>query len=271
MRSEINGLEFYRSGLFEFHCFLGGGGGALGSILDRRRIIGAIEKEPYRRALIYARQKDKILPWFPIWDNIETFGNGNPETREMVDQLRKIRDRLVISGGFPCQDISPVGKRRGIHGRKSGLFFELARIVSEIGSAFWFMENSTDITYRGFDEVLWKVAQMGYNARWAELGAYNAGAPHERKRLWILAYPNKKRLQENRSAWRHEEKKPLSTSCDKITLWDKDPAEQKTNESKLGRMAHGIPYRVDRVKTIGDGQVPSVVSIAWRILSEGLI
>lgn len=301
----MNGVEFYKSGLFEFVCFLGGGGGALGSHLDRRRIIGACEQDPYRTAQILARQKDQLLPWFLIWDDIRTFGYDNPETRWFVEKLIQIREKLVISGGFPCQDISPAGRGEGIHGKKSGLFFEFARVVSEIKPKFWFMENSTDLTLRGIDAVLLKVAEMGYNARWAELGADNAGAPHERKRIWILAYTKSQRLQENGISRGHETKKSVSPINSKITWWDDDPGEicdtsgqglqdrqlqtlagyeenqefkrpisnkkLRVVKSRLDRMAAGIPDRVDRLKAIGDGQVPSVASIAWRILSEGLI
>jgi DNA (cytosine-5)-methyltransferase 1 len=100
----------------------------------------------------------------------------------------------VVSGGFPCQDISAAGKGAGITGERSGLWKEFARIIGEVGPRFVFVENSPVLTSRGLGVVLGDLAAMGYDARWGVLGAEDAiwlaGDPvldHERERLWIFA------------------------------------------------------------------------------------
>jgi DNA (cytosine-5)-methyltransferase 1 len=126
-----------------------------------------------------ARQEDGTLPWFPIIDDIRSFdGRG---WKGLVD---------VIAGGFPCQDISPAGKGAGLAGDRSGLWFEMLRVIGEVGPRFVFIENSPNLRTRGLATVLQGLAGLGYNARWCVLGAGDVGAPHRRKRMWILAHSN---------------------------------------------------------------------------------
>ena len=93
----------------------------------------------------------------------------------------------VICGGFPCQDISPAGKGAGIDGDRSGLWREMVRIIREVGPGRVFVENSPMLVQRGLAVVLGDLAQLGFDARWGVLGADDCGAPHRRKRIWILA------------------------------------------------------------------------------------
>src|SRR5690606_38777453 len=124
-----------------------------------------------------ARQNDGSLHPFPIWDDVCTF-DGRP-WRGVVD---------VVSGGFPCQDISAAGKGAGITGERSGLWSEMARIVGEVQPRYVWVENSPLLVSRGLGLVLSDLAALGYDARWGVVGAYHAGAPHKRERAWILAY-----------------------------------------------------------------------------------
>jgi DNA (cytosine-5)-methyltransferase 1 len=163
----------------ELHLFAGAGGGILGGKLSGHTCVCAVEIEPYPRQVLLQRQRDGILPKFPIWDDIRTF-DGKP-WRGKVD---------IIAGGFPCQDISSAGKGAGIEGERSGLWGEMARVVREVRPRFVFVENSPMLTSRGLHRVLGDLAEMGYNARWGVLGADDTGAPHRRKRIWILAYTN---------------------------------------------------------------------------------
>ena len=282
-----------------FHLFAGAGGGILGDTLLGHTPIGAIEIEKYPREVLLARQADGLFPQFPIWDDVRTFRSDNPECGEFINRLKSIREELIISGGFPCQDISAAGKGVGITGEKSGLWKEFARIISEVRPCFTFVENSPMLTSRGLGTVLGDLAEIGYNAEWCVLGADNVGAPHHRKRIWILAYPAQlfgnvgKNNRENspcevpESRDRGSEKNVADT--DK-TLCNRGGSaiskEQQTHycprgfvrdarwwvsEPSVGRVADGVAHRVDRLKAIGNGQVPAVAAEAFKMLLERIL
>ena len=160
----------------ELALFAGAGGGILGGKLLGFRTVCAVEVDAYCASVLAARQNDGHLEPFPIWDDVRTF-DGKP-WRGAVD---------VVSGGFPCQDISSAGKRAGIDGARSGLWREFARIIGEVRPAYAFIENSPHLRTRGLEVVLGDLARLGYDARWGVVGADAAGAPHIRKRMWIRA------------------------------------------------------------------------------------
>ena len=159
------------------HLFAGAGGGLLCDLILGHIPVCAVEIDPYCQRVLIQRQADGILPWFPIWDDVTTF-DGIP-WRGHAD---------VVSGGFPCQDLSTAGKRTGITGARSGLWTEFARLIGEIRPRYAFIENVPGLAVRGLDRVLADLAALGMDARWCCLGADDVGAPHIRKRLWILAY-----------------------------------------------------------------------------------
>ena len=159
----------------ELALFAGAGGGILGGHLLGWRTVCAVEWEPYPASVLCARQNDGFLPPFPVWDDVQTF-DGKP-WRGIVD---------VVSGGFPCQDISAAGKGEGIDGERSGMWREMARIIHEVRPKFVFVENSPMLTSRGLGRVLGDLASMGFNARWGVLGAADVGANHQRDRIWIV-------------------------------------------------------------------------------------
>jgi DNA (cytosine-5)-methyltransferase 1 len=94
----------------------------------------------------------------------------------------------VICGGFPCQDISYAGKGLGLSGERSGLWYEFARIVGEMGPRFVVVENVSALLSRGLGDVLGTLSDIGYNAQWRTVRASDVGAPHRRERLFIVAY-----------------------------------------------------------------------------------
>lgn len=95
----------------------------------------------------------------------------------------------ILSGGFPCQDISIAGKGAGIHGERSGLWFEYWRLIRDLRPRFAIMENVGMLIHRGLREVLGSLAEIGYDAEWQDIRASDVGAPHRRERIWIVAYP----------------------------------------------------------------------------------
>ena len=265
----------------ELALFAGAGGGILGGHLLGWRTICAVEWDTYAASVLAARQNDGLLPPFPIWDDVQTF-DGKP-WRGRID---------VISGGFPCQDISAAGKGAGITGERSGMWFHMARIVGEVRPEYVFVENSPMLTSRGLGTVLGDLASLGYDARWGVLGAANVGAPHQRDRIWIVAHANGMReLQPQRSE--QEQRRWVSDSSCEVadayganmegggTANDKERRETKNRyaglvgraewwevEPDVGRVANGVAARVDRLKAIGNGQVPAVAATAWRILTH---
>jgi len=310
--------------LNELALFAGGGGGLLASYLLGWKTIAAVEIDPYCRKILLQRQRDQILEPFPIWDDIRTF---NPlPFKGCID---------VVSGGFPCQDISAAGKGKGLSGERSGLVFEMLRVVETIQPELVFAENSPLLRSRGLNVILREFNRMGYHACWGVLGAGDLGAPHKRKRMWIvaqLANSNRSELREQPGRGCREdgqsetffavdgESKQLANPPGKrrgsgrtwgVTGKDQrykrlpgDPnpngkrlqrrirselqkcpgqllageacthdVKHSTNwviEPELGRVADGVAYRVDRIKTLGNGQVPIVACVAWNILSEML-
>ena len=247
----------------ELALFAGIGGGILGGKLLGWRTVCAVEWEAYPASVLCARQNDKILPPFPIWDDVQTF-DGKP-WRGIVD---------VVSGGFPCTDISVAGKGAGINGEASGMWREMARIIGEIRPRYAFMENSPMLLNRGFERVLNDFSKLGYDCKWGLISASSIGAPHERNRIWLVAKTNvsnspSQRLQ--RGGKNRKIARPLGLrsreGCNKeqrfwysSNYWEIEPG--------MGRVANGIPCRVDRIKAIGNGQVPLCAATAWRLLND---
>jgi DNA (cytosine-5)-methyltransferase 1 len=112
----------------------------------------------------------------------------------------------VVCGGFPCQDISTAGKQAGIkQGTRSGLFYELMRVVRTVRPSYVVMENVAAITSNGLGTVLGELAEAGFDAEWACIPASAVGACHQRDRWWLVAYANDSHItaeqQEHRQQW----------------------------------------------------------------------
>ena len=242
----------------ELALFAGAGGGILGGELLGWRTVCAVENNTYAASVLLARQNDGILPPFPIWDEVRTF-DGRP-WRGIVD---------VVSGGFPCQDISSAGKGAGLDGERSGLWSEMARVVGEVRPRFVFIENSPRLITRGLDRVLCDIAEMGFDARWGVLGAHHAGAPHKRDRVWILA--TNAECVGSHSTENVEKLGGQGTS----ELCVEQPGNNRgawwSSEPGVDRMVDGLAARVDRLKATGNGQVPRVAATAFAILAEQLM
>ena len=93
----------------------------------------------------------------------------------------------VICGGFPCQDVSLAGKRGGLDAPRSGLWHEFARIIGELEPKIVVIENVLGLRTSGLPRVLADLADLGFDAEWADLAASDIGAPHQRRRMFIVA------------------------------------------------------------------------------------
>jgi site-specific DNA-cytosine methylase len=156
---------------------------------------------------LYSRRFPDALPLGDIREingkalvqDAERDGRGSRGTECTGQQGRSALDKSscewILTGGFPCQDISVAGKGAGIGGLRSGLWFEYARLIGEIRPRYAIMENVGALTRRGLDRVLGSLAEIGYDAEWSDIRASDVGAPHRRERIWIVAYPQSKGLE----------------------------------------------------------------------------
>lgn len=107
-----------------------------------------------------------------------------------------------LCGGFPCQDVSTAGLGAGIkEGTRSGLWFSYADAIRHLRPRAVFVENVAALTIRGLDVVLGSLAELGYSAEWGCLRASDVGAPHQRNRLWLVAFPEDERHERPGGAW----------------------------------------------------------------------
>lgn len=210
----------------ELALFAGAGGGILGGHLLGWRTVCAVEFNPYAASVLVARQNDGILAPFPIWDDVRSF-DGRP-WQGIVD---------VVSGGFPCQDISCAGKGAGIDGDRSGLWTEMARIISEARPRYVFVENSPMLTSRGLGVVLGDLAAMGFNAEWGCISAADCGAPHKRDRIWIVGYSN------NNGQAAAEITRGIATGSNSSTARQKKTCESAGSSQQYAELAYTTSQR----------------------------
>lgn len=223
----------------------------------------------------------KNFPRVPIWDDLRTF-DGKP-WRGRVD---------LIAAGFPCQDISaanPNGK--GLDGERSGLFFEVVRVIREVRPYFVFLENSPRLRkYMG--TVASELAELGYECRWMPVSAAEVGAWHLRKRLFVVAADIDRvrgRVQQGRRGGESRERSAIdhgdgqdghshSKSPKEIRQVcrgsDAEPpgADWWLDEPDVGRVVHGLSTRLDkriraeRIKALGNCMVPAQAKEAFKRL-----
>ena len=274
----------------------------------------------------------------PIYDDVSTLKGSDLGT---ID---------IITGGFPCQDLSVAGKGAGLSGARSGLWFEFHRLIKETQPKWVIAENVAVLRSRGLDQVLRSLDEIGYDAEWHCIPASAVGAPHRRDRIWIVAHPrhrggrydigsgfggdgkreNEKTIRaskttaiagssqtpdamayaskllcdgsndNSRISMESEKKSKSRNSCGKEALaysasigssgqrefeQPKYPTQIVSRETikpehgsvsdfwkvepELGRVADGIPNRLDRLKQLGNSLVPQIPEmIGYAILEQ---
>ena len=261
---------------------------------DELDIVGFCEIDKYAQKVL-----KKNFPGVPIYEDITKL-NG-----------KDFKNIDLLTGGFPCQDISIAGKGAGLEGARSGLWTEMHRIISEVRPRFALIENVPMLTIRGGTRVIADLAEIGYDCEWQIIGADDVGAWHRRKRIWIVAYlpdTDKQRLERHRgecelgesgeevkvsresnatnsnssrSNQKSERRKDglPDTKSKFITRFNNQNISNKEQrkfrggsgrkrkpdfwsvEPNVGRVAHGIPNRVDRLKGLGNAIVPQVAAL----------
>lgn len=217
------------------------------------RTVCAVEIDPGARKIMLDRQRDGVIERFPIWDDIKTF-DGKP-WRDSVD---------VITGGFPCQDISQCGAGAGLDGERSGLWMEMARVICEVRPKLVQVENSPMLTSRGLGRVLGDLARMGYDAKWGVFRASSVGAAHHRARLFLVAYPHGSKLESM------DIPKPVGIDTQESRRRQSaraiDAALPANDYSSMPRNPDDVARGMDGLKATGNGWVPIVAARAASIL-----
>ncbi len=278
MRDKLNGLDL----------FSGIGGNAI-ALRDYVHNVAYCEYDKYCQGVLLSRMSEGLIDRAPIWDDVRTLTKNQFATR--VD---------IITGGFPCQDISVAGNGAGLEGERSGLFFEIVRLLKELEPSFVYLENVPAIRTRGGQRVGQELAALGYDCRWGMLSAYDVGAPHLRERWFLLAKSSSGRL--NQSQARQVELKRgtqiecasevvPNTEClelrkqsrrsggqsgtEAVQLGDhgqtQPMARQETKvnwlaEPNVDRVVNGLSFRVDRIKCLGNAVVPAQAKEAFERL-----
>lgn len=237
----INGLSLF-SGI----------GGIDIALKEFVRPVAYCEIDPYCQGVLLSNMERKLIIPAPIWDDIRTM-SGNSFQREEID---------IIYGGFPCQDISIARIGKGLAGERSGLFFEIARLCSEIKPRFIFLENVPAIISRGGTEVIRKIAEMGYDCRWCVISAASVGAVHKRERWFLLAHAKGERFKEERQPMREEERQSGPNSISKYEISN----QGKESPSPFLGVDDDVSRRVDRIKALGNAVVPCQAKEAFKIL-----
>ena len=268
---------------------------------DELDIVGFCEIDKYCHKVL-----NKNFPGVPIYKDITTL-DGN--------QFKNID---IITGGFPCQDISIAGRGKSLINEetgettRSGLWFEMLRVISEVRPRYALIENVPMLTVRGGVRVIADLTEIGYDASWTIVSAADVGAWHNRKRIWIVAHSQEISDSKRKSSYnftdsrsntkiiKSQRQKQRTRSIDgisckenvsdsnkkrsqrmeqepqKIRRSDKQTGFQSRarsgswwhTEPELGRVANGIPNRVDRLKGLGNAIVPQCAYEIFKYIAR---
>lgn len=240
--------------------FSGIGGFSVGLEATGMKTVAFCEPEPYCQKVL-----KKNWPEVPIYDDV----------RELTAD-RLVADGIavdVITGGFPCQDISIAGapwlETGGIYAERSGLWFEYFRIICELRPRYAVLENVPNLLAGDggawFGTILGNLASIGYDAEWHCIPASELGAHHHRDRVFVLSYPSEQGLQGGGKARDargegQERRHQLITRRHRVSWreWETEPS--------VGRVVNGLPHRAHRIKGLGNAIVPQIATMIGRAI-----
>ena len=224
--------------------FSGIGGFSLGLERAGMTTVAFCEIEPFPRKVLA-----KHWPDVPIYEDVRTMDFSGVSAD-------------VITAGFPCQDLSNAGKRAGITGERSGLYRYVLESIRVVRPRFAILENVAAILARGMGSVLGDLATEGYDAEWDCVCANEVGAPHERDRTWIVAYPECERQQKPRGYLDAMHPAPDSYREAGGLV---DAFQGKSLPYVCGRH-DGISEGMDRLKALGNSIVPQIAELIGRAI-----
>lgn len=216
------------------------------------KVVAFCEIEEYAQKVLKKR-----------WPNV-------PIIQDIRDVYEKKYQSIdIISGGFPCQDLSSNGKQAGITGSRSGLWGELSKIIGSVRPGFALLENVTNLLAGEwgdwFGTVLADLAKVGYDVQWHCIPASSIGCCHQRDRVFILAYPTGNRWNEveiyNAIALEHQ--RVSGQYC--------SPGNQEArrlSNADTRRENDGIPYWMERLKGLGNAIVPQIAEIIFSAIKQ---
>jgi len=257
--------------------FSGSGIGELAfkHIIPNYRTIGYVEIDKYCRSIIRARIRDGVLDDAPIFDDIRTFNERY--ARRYIGKVD------LISGGFPCQPFSVAGKQKGEHDERN-LWPDTLRSISIIRPKFALLENVPNIlTHKYVMRIFGDLVEIGYDCEWDVVSAAFCGAPHLRKRVWIIAHSNGGGGDDGILCKRRKEGDEQRKTRIWGTDWQKSEVGTRPvailqnwvkismGQSPLMRMDDGIPFELGELKACGNGWVPQVVERILQIDTEDTI
>ena len=245
--------------------FSGIGGLDLGLERAGMTVRWQVENDPYCCAVL-----EKYWPKVRRYGDITTL---NPRDLDPVD---------LICGGFPCQPVSVAGKRLGQDDPR-WLWPEFARIIRVLRPRYVLVENVPGLLVQGFGDVLGDLASSGYDAEWDCLPAAAVGAPHLRYRVFLVAYCHDQRQLQPKGSL-GDERRWISDGGADVADADatgleirqgifgnngtQRPSVERSDrwsvEPDVGRVAHGVPARVDRLRALGNAVVPQVAEWVGR-------
>lgn len=240
--------------------FSGIGGFSVGLEATGMQTVAFCEPDKYCQKVL-----KKNWPEVPIYDDV----------RELTAD-RLLADGIevdVITGGFPCQDISVAGsmwlETGGIHAERSGLWFEYSRLICELRPRYAVLENVPNLLAGDggswFGTILGNLAALGYDAEWHCIPASALGAQHHRDRVFAISYPSEQRLQGSSQArdYGSEGTQPrhqFLTRRHRISWrdWETEP--------DVGRVVDGLPFRAHRIRGLGNAIVPQIATMIGKAI-----
>ena len=262
------------------------------------RVLWQCESDPYCRAVLR-----KHWPDIPCFEDVKTLlpdaelaaGGQQSGRRQARPVARDGNDGYgvapvdLLCGGLPCQPVSLAGRRRGSADDR-WLWPEFARLIRLLRPRYALMENVPGLLVGGgMGEVLGDLAALGYDAEWDCVAAAHVGAPHLRYRVFIVAYAQRDAGELRQPATERQRRSPgggaaVADSDDTGSQgrnkreWSPGQrlawasgwpnASQWLIEPDVGRVAHGVPSRVDRLRALGNAVVPQVAEVIGRLIVQ---
>ncbi len=200
-------------------------------------VLWQVENDPFCRRVLAKH-----------WPHVARF--------EDVTTARGLPNVDLICGGFPCQDVSSAGARRGLGGQRSGLWYYFARIVRDIRPSFVVVENVASGKSRWLPTVRHQLHVLGYRTRALGIAARDVGAPHSRPRIFVIGHA-------------YRDRKPVISQHGEVAR-----VPQAASDLRCGwipkpsdlRMADGVPVRMDRLRALGNAVVPQCAEVVGRIV-----
>lgn len=224
--------------------FAGIGGLELGLERAGMTVVGQVEINPFCQQVLA-----KHWPDVPRHDDVRTAVQWwESETRPHVD---------VICGGFPCQPFSEAGRRRGIADERWGWPW-MRDVIDAVRPRYVIAENVHRLVKdsEAFGVILGDLSELGFDAEWDVVSACSVGAPHLRRRLFLLAHAKGER-------WRLSgrlERTQGGYQAGDVCHWSSQPEPH--------RVAHGLSGRVDRNRALGNAVVPQVAEVIGRLIAD---